>query len=92
MLPPALHRFQGALVRLIAPGDYFLQMLIFRLYDLVGRISMEREVTRPAHLLACHGLHEVHFLPRIASPARATAGREVPGGDGEGYLTALREQ
>lgn len=78
-------------MRLIAPGDYFLQMLIFRLYDLVGRISMEREVTRPAHLLACHGLHEVHFL-RIASPAMATAGREVPGGDGEGYLTALREQ
>jgi hypothetical protein len=53
---------------------------------------MEREVTRPAHLLACHCLHEAHFLPRIASPARATAGREVPGGDGEGYLTALREQ
>src|ERR1022692_1929685 len=67
MLPSALHRLQGALVRLVSSCYLRSQMLIFCLYDLVGGISMECEIAWSTHLLACHFLHRFHFLPYVTS-------------------------
>jgi hypothetical protein len=57
MFPPALHLLQSALVGFVTPRDGLVQMLVLRFYDLIGGISVEREVTRSTQLFACHGLH-----------------------------------
>jgi hypothetical protein len=62
MLPPALHVLQGTLVHLITSSDRFLQMLVLRLYDLIRRISMERQITWSSQLFAGHCLHGSRFL------------------------------
>jgi hypothetical protein len=63
MLPPTLHLFQSWPVRFVAAGDHFFQMAVFGLYDLIGGISMELEVTGSTQLFACHCFHKsVPFL------------------------------
>jgi hypothetical protein len=57
MPPPAFHGFEGAFVGIVTGRDRLVQMFVLRLYDLVRRISMEREITRPAQLLARHCFH-----------------------------------
>jgi hypothetical protein len=49
-------------VRFITPGDHFLQMAIFRLYDLISRISMEWGIAWSTHLFTCHRFHIYHVL------------------------------
>jgi hypothetical protein len=57
MLPPALHSRQSTLVRLISARDDVPEVLVLRLYDVISGISMEREITGSAQVLARHRLH-----------------------------------
>jgi len=44
-------------VRFITFCDHFFQVTILRFYNLIGFISMERDIAWTAHLLTCHGFH-----------------------------------
>jgi len=41
MSPPILHALPCAFVRFITAFDHFFQMVIFRFYNLISRISVE---------------------------------------------------
>ena len=62
MFPPILHAHPGAFVRLITPRNHFFQMVIFRFYNLISRISMEWGITWSTHLFTCHCLHLYQLL------------------------------
>jgi hypothetical protein len=66
MLPPALHLLQSAFVRCIALCNRILQMFVLRLYDLIRRVSMVREITWPTQLFTRHCLHESRFRWSVA--------------------------
>lgn len=74
MFPAALHLPQRISVCVIASGDSFLQMLVLRLDDLIGVISVVSEVTRPAQFPTCHGLHKPGFLLEYAAVSRTANG------------------
>jgi hypothetical protein len=62
MSPPILHALPGSLVRLITPCNHFFQMVIFRFYNLISRISMEWGITWSTHLSTSHCLHLYQLL------------------------------
>lgn len=49
-------------MRFITPCDHFFQMVIFRFYNLISRISMEWGITWSTHLFTCHCFHIHHLL------------------------------
>jgi hypothetical protein len=53
MFPPILHALPGAFVCFITPCDHFFQMVIFRFYNLISRISVEWGITWSTHLFTC---------------------------------------
>jgi hypothetical protein len=67
MFPSTLHLRQGTFVRFIPACDRFLEMVILRFYNLIGSLSMEREITWSTQLFTCHCLHRVRFLSQYSS-------------------------
>jgi hypothetical protein len=78
MFPPILHALPGASVRFITPCDHIFQMVIFRFYNLISRISMEWGITWSTHLFTCHCLH-IYRLLLVRGPAAARAARTSSG-------------
>src|SRR5207248_10735565 len=63
MLPPTLHRFQGARVRVIAGCDDLVEVTVLRLDDSVSGFTLQPNVARPTQLLTRHRLHRLLLLP-----------------------------